>query len=122
MLRGAAQPTPASCIASGSGRQQLDEALGGFGTEIDVILHPDNGGTGGARHRARGARRYRAEDRDRPRESCSPNCTPAASSATALTRRGLRGPRASVVNALSQRLDVEVDRERQDLGDVVPPW
>ncbi len=44
--------------------------------------------------------------------SCSPSCTPGASSAPARTTRpaGCTASGSSVVNALSSRLDVEVDR------------
>jgi len=90
----------------------VDEALGGFGTRIDVILHAD--GSAEVRDNGRGI----PVDTERK--------TKLSGVELVLTRLhaggkfgggsytasgGLHGVGASVVNALSARLDIEVDRE-----------
>ncbi len=93
----------------------VDEAMAGYASRIEVTILADGAvrvvddgrgipvdpyPTGHTRARAR------------PR-SCSPSCMPAASSEAAATRcpAACTGSGVSVVNALSQRLVLEVDRD-----------
>jgi len=89
----------------------VDEALGGFGTRIDVILHTD--GSVEVRDRARGI----PVDIE-PRTGLSGvevvftklHAGGKFGGGSYSASGGLHGVGASVVNALSERLDVEVDR------------
>ncbi len=89
----------------------VDEALGGFGEKIDIILHPD--GSVEVRDRARGI----PVDVE-PRTGLSGvevvftklHAGGKFGGGSYAASGGLHGVGASVVNALSERLDVEVDR------------
>ncbi len=89
----------------------VDEALGGFGTRIDVRLHPD--GSVEIRDRARGI----PVDVE-PRTGLTGvevvftklHAGGKFGGGSYAASGGLHGVGASVVNALSERLDVEVDR------------
>lgn len=89
----------------------VDEALGGFGTRIDVRLHPD--GSVEVRDRARGI----PVDVE-PRTGLTGvevvftklHAGGKFGGGSYAASGGLHGVGASVVNALSERLDVEVDR------------
>ncbi|WP_396652739.1 type IIA DNA topoisomerase subunit B [Microbacterium helvum] len=89
----------------------VDEALGGFGTRIDVILHKD--GSVEVQDRARGI----PVDIE-PRTGLSGvevvftklHAGGKFGGGSYAASGGLHGVGASVVNALSERLDVEVDR------------
>ena len=89
----------------------VDEALGGFGDSIDVTLHPD--GSVEVRDRARGV----PVDIE-PKTGLSGvevvytklHAGGKFGSGSYAASGGLHGVGASVVNALSERLDVEVDR------------
>ncbi|MCU1471396.1 MAG: type topoisomerase subunit [Glaciihabitans sp.] len=90
----------------------VDEALGGHGNEISIILHPDNSVE--VRDRARGI----PVDIE-PRTGLSGvevvftklHAGGKFGSGSYAASGGLHGVGASVVNALSERLDVEVDRD-----------
>ncbi len=90
----------------------VDEALGGHGTEISVILHPDDSVE--VRDRARGI----PVDIE-PKTGLSGvevvftklHAGGKFGSGSYAASGGLHGVGASVVNALSERLDVEVDRD-----------
>jgi len=90
----------------------VDEALGGHGTEIEVALHPD--GSVEVRDRARGI----PVDIE-PKTGLSGvevvftklHAGGKFGSGSYAASGGLHGVGASVVNALSERLDVEVDRD-----------
>lgn len=90
----------------------VDEALGGFGTQIDLRLHPD--GSVEVRDRARGI----PVDIE-PKTGLSGvevvftklHAGGKFGGGSYAASGGLHGVGASVVNALSQRLDVEVDRD-----------
>ncbi|KHK97540.1 DNA topoisomerase IV subunit B [Microbacterium mangrovi] len=89
----------------------VDEALGGFGTRIDILLHAD--GSVEVRDRARGI----PVDIE-PRTGLSGvevvftklHAGGKFGGGSYAASGGLHGVGASVVNALSERLDVEVDR------------
>lgn len=89
----------------------VDEALGGFGTRIDILLHPD--GSVEVRDRARGI----PVDVE-PRTGLTGvevvftklHAGGKFGGGSYAASGGLHGVGASVVNALSERLDVEVDR------------
>ena len=90
----------------------VDEALAGFGTEIEVVLHPDQSVE--VRDRARGI----PVDIE-PKTGLSGvevvftklHAGGKFGSGSYSASGGLHGVGASVVNALSERLDVEVDRD-----------
>ncbi|MEF2977903.1 DNA gyrase/topoisomerase IV subunit B [Subtercola sp. YIM 133946] len=90
----------------------VDEALGGHGSEISIILHPDDSVE--VRDRARGI----PVDIE-PRTGLSGvevvftklHAGGKFGSGSYAASGGLHGVGASVVNALSERLDVEVDRD-----------
>jgi DNA gyrase subunit B len=90
----------------------VDEALGGFGTEIDIILHQDDSVE--VRDTARGV----PVDIE-PKTGLSGvevvftklHAGGKFGNGSYVASGGLHGVGASVVNALSQRLDVEVDRD-----------
>ncbi|HTN57066.1 MAG TPA: DNA topoisomerase IV subunit B [Protaetiibacter sp.] len=90
----------------------VDEALGGYGSQIDVILHPDESVE--VRDRARGI----PVDIE-PKTGLSGvevvftklHAGGKFGSGSYTSSGGLHGVGASVVNALSERLDVEVDRD-----------
>ncbi|MET0725686.1 MAG: DNA topoisomerase IV subunit B [Leifsonia sp.] len=90
----------------------VDEALGGHGSEIDVTLHPDSSVE--VRDRARGI----PVDIE-PKTGLSGvevvftklHAGGKFGSGSYAASGGLHGVGASVVNALSERLDVEVDRD-----------
>ncbi len=90
----------------------VDEALGGFGTDIDVVLHAD--GSVEVRDTARGI----PVDIE-PKTGLSGvevvftklHAGGKFGSGSYAASGGLHGVGASVVNALSERLDVEVDRD-----------
>lgn len=90
----------------------VDEALGGFGTQIDLCLHPD--GSVEVRDRARGI----PVDIE-PKTGLSGvevvftklHAGGKFGGGSYAASGGLHGVGASVVNALSARLDVEVDRD-----------
>ncbi len=90
----------------------VDEALGGFGEEINVLLHPD--GSVEVRDRARGI----PVDIE-PKTGLSGvevvftklHAGGKFGTGSYSSSGGLHGVGASVVNALSERLDVEVDRD-----------
>ncbi|MFN4000815.1 type IIA DNA topoisomerase subunit B [Microcella sp.] len=90
----------------------VDEALGGFGTQIDLRLHPD--GSVEVRDRARGI----PVDIE-PKTGLSGvevvftklHAGGKFGGGSYAASGGLHGVGASVVNALSARLDVEVDRD-----------
>ncbi|NYF10841.1 DNA gyrase subunit B [Leifsonia sp. AK011] len=90
----------------------VDEALGGFGNEISVTLHPD--GSVAVRDTARGI----PVDIE-PKTGLSGvevvftklHAGGKFGSGSYAASGGLHGVGASVVNALSERLDVEVDRD-----------
>jgi DNA gyrase subunit B len=90
----------------------VDEALGGYGSQIDVILHPDQSVE--VRDRARGI----PVDIE-PKTGLSGvevvftklHAGGKFGSGSYTSSGGLHGVGASVVNALSERLDVEVDRD-----------
>ena len=90
----------------------VDEALAGFGTEIEVLLHPDQSVE--VRDRARGI----PVDIE-PKTGLSGvevvftklHAGGKFGSGSYAASGGLHGVGASVVNALSERLDVEVDRD-----------
>ncbi|RLK49457.1 DNA gyrase/topoisomerase IV subunit B [Microbacterium telephonicum] len=89
----------------------VDEALAGFGTRIDIVLHPD--GSVEVRDRARGI----PVDVE-PRTGLTGvevvftklHAGGKFGGGSYAASGGLHGVGASVVNALSERLDVEVDR------------
>ncbi len=89
----------------------VDEALGGYGDHIDVILHPD--GSAEVRDNARGI----PVDKE-PRTGLSGvevvftklHAGGKFGGGSYTATGGLHGVGSSVVNALSARLDVEVDR------------
>ena len=100
----------------------VDEALGGFGTEILITLRSDGG--------------ISVHDQGRgipvdiePRTGLSGvevvftklHAGGKFGAGSYNATGGLHGVGSSVVNALSSRLDVEVDRNGGHLGDVVPP-
>ncbi|NLP85473.1 type IIA DNA topoisomerase subunit B [Microbacterium sp. CFH 90308] len=95
----------------------VDEALGGFGTRIDVVLHAD--GSVEVRDRARGI----PVDIE-PRTGLSGvevvftklHAGGKFGGGSYAASGGLHGVGASVVNALSERLDVEVDRGGKTWG------
>ncbi len=90
----------------------VDEALAGFGSEIDVVLHPDSSVE--VRDRARGI----PVDVE-PRTGLTGvevvftklHAGGKFGTGSYTSSGGLHGVGASVVNALSERLDVEVDRD-----------
>ncbi|RNB45564.1 type IIA DNA topoisomerase subunit B [Agromyces tardus] len=90
----------------------VDEALGGHGSEIDIVLHPDDSVE--VRDRARGI----PVDIE-PKTGLSGvevvftklHAGGKFGSGSYAASGGLHGVGASVVNALSERLDVEVDRD-----------
>lgn len=90
----------------------VDEALGGYGDQIDVILHPDNSVE--VRDTARGI----PVDIE-PKTGLSGvevvftklHAGGKFGGGSYTSSGGLHGVGASVVNALSERLDVEVDRD-----------
>ncbi|MEZ3161024.1 DNA topoisomerase IV subunit B [Microbacterium sp. BWT-B31] len=90
----------------------VDEALGGFGSRIDIVLHAD--GSVEVRDRARGI----PVDIE-PRTGLSGvevvftklHAGGKFGGGSYAASGGLHGVGASVVNALSERLDVEVDRD-----------
>ncbi len=90
----------------------VDEALGGFGSEIDIVLHPDESVE--VRDRARGI----PVDIE-PKTGLSGvevvftklHAGGKFGTGSYSSSGGLHGVGASVVNALSERLDVEVDRD-----------
>nr|WP_246301092.1 DNA topoisomerase IV subunit B [Microbacterium immunditiarum] len=90
----------------------VDEALGGYGTRIDIVLHTD--GSVEVRDRARGI----PVDIE-PRTGLSGvevvftklHAGGKFGGGSYAASGGLHGVGASVVNALSERLDVEVDRD-----------
>ncbi len=90
----------------------VDEALGGYGDQIDVILHPDNSVE--VRDKARGI----PVDLE-PKTGLSGvevvftklHAGGKFGGGSYTSSGGLHGVGASVVNALSERLDVEVDRD-----------
>ncbi len=90
----------------------VDEALGGFGDDIDIVLHPDNSVE--VRDRARGI----PVDIE-PKTGLSGvevvftklHAGGKFGTGSYSSSGGLHGVGASVVNALSERLDVEVDRD-----------
>ncbi len=90
----------------------VDEALGGYGTRIDILLHAD--GSVEVRDRARGI----PVDIE-PRTGLSGvevvftklHAGGKFGGGSYAASGGLHGVGASVVNALSERLDVEVDRD-----------
>ncbi|NNH04207.1 type IIA DNA topoisomerase subunit B [Microbacterium ulmi] len=90
----------------------VDEALGGYGSRIDIVLHPD--GSVEVRDRARGI----PVDIE-PRTGLSGvevvftklHAGGKFGGGSYAASGGLHGVGASVVNALSERLDVEVDRD-----------
>lgn len=90
----------------------VDEALGGFGDQIDIILHPDSSVE--VRDTARGI----PVDIE-PKTGLSGvevvftklHAGGKFGSGSYASSGGLHGVGASVVNALSERLDVEVDRD-----------
>ena len=91
----------------------VDEALGGHGTDIDVILHAD-GSVEVRDTRARHPGRHRAA---RPGSRgvevvfTKLHAGGKFGGGSYAASGGLHGVGASVVNALSERLDVEVDRD-----------
>ncbi|HEU4849627.1 MAG TPA: DNA topoisomerase IV subunit B [Terrimesophilobacter sp.] len=95
----------------------VDEALGGFGEDIDVILHPDESVE--VRDRARGI----PVDIE-PKTGLSGvevvftklHAGGKFGTGSYSSSGGLHGVGASVVNALSERLDVEVDRDGKTWG------
>ena len=92
----------------------VDEALGGFCTRIDVILHAD--GSAEVRDNGRGIpvdneRKTRLSGVELVMTRLHAGGKFGGGSYTA--SGGLHGVGASVVNALSARLDIEVDREGQ---------
>ena len=93
----------------------VDEALAGFCNEISVTIHIDNSVT--VVDNGRGIPvgphpTVRAWTRPR---WCSPSSTPAASSTRGAYKvsGGLHGVGVSVVNALSERLEVEIWRDKK---------
>ncbi len=90
----------------------VDEALGGFGSEIEIVLHPD--ASVEVRDRARGI----PVDIE-PKTGLSGvevvftklHAGGKFGGGSYAASGGLHGVGASVVNALSERLDVEVDRD-----------
>jgi DNA gyrase subunit B len=92
----------------------VDEALGGFGTRIDIILHAD--GSAEVRDTGRGIpvdneRKTRLSGVELVMTRLHAGGKFGGGSYTA--SGGLHGVGASVVNALSARLDIEVDRDGQ---------
>jgi DNA gyrase subunit B len=92
----------------------VDEALGGFCTRVDVILHAD--GSGEVRDNGRGIpvdneRKTRLSGVELVMTRLHAGGKFGGGSYTA--SGGLHGVGASVVNALSARLDIEVDRDGQ---------
>ena len=90
----------------------VDEALGGYCDHIEVILHDDGVG-GGPRQRPRHSRRRRAQDGTQSGVEVVMTKLHAGGKfggGSYAASGGLHGVGASVVNALSARLDVEVDR------------
>ena len=90
----------------------VDEALGGFGTRVEVILHGD--GSAEVRDNGRGIpvdteRKTRLSGVELVMTRLHAGGKFGGGSYTA--SGGLHGVGASVVNALSARLDIEVDRE-----------
>jgi DNA gyrase subunit B len=90
----------------------VDEALGGFGSRIEVILHAD--GSAEVRDNGRGIpvdteRKTRLSGVELVMTRLHAGGKFGGGSYTA--SGGLHGVGASVVNALSSRLDIEVDRE-----------
>ena len=92
----------------------VDEAMAGYCTQIDVTLLADGGCRVNDNGRASRSARTPSTPRSRPPRSSSPRCTPAASSAAGYkVSGGLHGVGVSVVNALSTRLVLEIDRDGQ---------
>ncbi|HZR50531.1 MAG TPA: DNA topoisomerase IV subunit B [Streptosporangiaceae bacterium] len=95
----------------------VDEALGGFGSRIEVILHAD--GSAEVRDQGRGIpvdaeRKTKLSGVEVVMTRLHAGGKFGGGSYTA--SGGLHGVGASVVNALSARLDVEVDRDGQTWG------
>ena len=95
----------------------VDEALGGFGSRIEVILHAD--GSAEVKDQGRGIpvdieRKTKLSGIEVVMTRLHAGGKFGGGSYTA--SGGLHGVGASVVNALSARLDVEVDREGQTWG------
>ena len=100
----------------------VDEALGGYCTRIEVILHAD--GSAEVRDNGRGIpvdteRKTKLSGVELVMTRLHAGGKFGGGSYTA--SGGLHGVGASVVNALSARLDIEVDRERPHLDDELPP-
>jgi DNA gyrase subunit B len=90
----------------------VDEALGGYGTRVEVILHPD--GSAEVRDNGRGIpvdneRKTKLSGVELVMTRLHAGGKFGGGSYTA--SGGLHGVGASVVNALSARLDIEVDRD-----------
>ena len=95
----------------------VDEALAGACDLIEVTLHPD--GSAEVHDHGRGIPVDKEPKTGLPASRwSSPSCTRAASSAARRTSRpaACTASGASVVNALSARLDVDVDRTPSQQG------
>ena len=100
----------------------VDEALGGYGKEIFVTLRPDGGIGAGTKAAVSRSTKSRGPACLGWRWS-SPNCMRGKFGAGSYNATGgLHGVGSSVVNALSSRLDVEVDRNSATWAMSFPSW